>query len=162
VSWSPVRGLRSACVTVLGALACSSPSTYSTGTGGPVPWTPGRYVLEATVGRGSLSDQDFSAILTIAPDGSASMESSTGICRDPRPDQAGRDDALSQRTFECGDALYMVRPTPAGVRGRISATILEEYEARVPCPPTSNQTVCTIMRTERVTRGADLTVSPLE
>jgi hypothetical protein len=143
------------------AVACASPSTYSTGTGGPVPWTPGRYVLEATVGR-SLSDQEFRAILTVAPDGSMSMESSTGLCRDPLPDQDGRDDALSRRFFECGDALYIVRPTSTGVRGDIRASILEEYEARVPCPPTSNQPVCTIMRTQRVVRTATLTVSPLE
>jgi hypothetical protein len=161
LSRGAVRVVRSACGTVLVAVACASPSTYSTGTGDPVPWTPGRYVLEATVG-GSLSAQDFRAILTVAPDGSTSMESSTGLCRDPRPDQAGRDDALSQRTFECGDALYMVRPTSTGVRGDIRATILEEYEARVPCPPTSNRQVCTIMRTQRVVRTASLTVSPLE
>jgi hypothetical protein len=147
---------------VLGTLACASPSTYSTGTGGPVPWTPGRYVLEATVGRGTLSDQDFRAILTVAPDGSASMESSTGLCRDPRPDQAGRDDALSQRTFECGDAVFVVRPTSTGVRGDIRASILEEYEATVACPPTSTRASCTIMRTRRVIRTAGLMVTPLE
>jgi hypothetical protein len=157
-----MRIIGSVCVVVLGALACAAPSTYSTGTGGPVPWTPGRYVLEATVGGGSLSDHDFRAILTVAPDGSTSMDSSTGLCRDPRPDQAGRDDALSQRTFECGDALYMVRPTSTGVRGEIRAAILEEYEATVPCPPTSARTSCTIMRTRRVNRTAALTVSSLD
>jgi hypothetical protein len=119
-------------------------------------------VLEATVGRGTLSDQDFRAILTVAPDGSASMESSTGLCRDPRPDQAGRDDALSQRTFECGDAVFVVRPTSTGVRGDIRASILEEYEATVACPPTSTRSSCTIMRTRRVIRTAGLMVTPLE
>ena len=146
---------------LLAALACSPPSTYSTGTGGPVPWTPGRYVLEATIGT-SLSDQVFRAVLTVAPDGSMSLDSSTGLCRDPRPDQAGRDEALSRRTFECGDAVYQVQPTPGAVRGRISATILEEYEAQVACPPTSTRRVCHIMRTRRVTRGAQLTVSSLD
>jgi hypothetical protein len=146
----------------LGALACAAPSTYSTGTGGPVPWTPGRYVLEARVGRGSLSDQDFRAVLTVAPDGSMSMDSSTGLCRDPSPGRATQDEARGRGTFECGDATYFVQPTPGGVRGTIRASILEEYEAQVPCAPTSNQQVCTIMRTRRVVRGADLTVSPLE
>jgi hypothetical protein len=157
-----MRIIGSACVAVMGGLACASPSTYSTGTGSPVPWTPGRYVLEARVGRGSLSDQDFRAVLTVAPDGSASLDSSTGLCRDPRPDQAGRDVALSQRTFECGDALYMLRPTSTGVRGDIRASILEEYEATVPCPPTSTRPTCTIMRTRRVIRTAALMVAPLE
>ena len=91
-----------------------------------------------------------------------SMDASTGLCRDPSPARAGQDAARARGTFECGDATYFVQPTPTGVRGTISATILEEYEARVPCPPTSNQPVCTIMRTERVTRGADLTVSSLD
>lgn len=145
----------------LGAIGCAAPSTYSTGTGGPVPWTPGRYVLEATVG-GSLSDQYFRAVLTVAPDGAIGMESSSGLCRDPSPSQRGQDEALSRRTFECGDATYSVQPSPTGVRGRISASILEEYEAQIPCPPTSNRSSCTIMRTRRVVRGADLTVSPLE
>jgi hypothetical protein len=147
---------------VLGALACASPSTYSTGTGGPVPWTPGRYVLEATVGRGSLSDQDIRGILTVAPDGSLSLESSTGLCRDPSPARTDQDRALAQRTFECGDAVYRVRPAPTGVRGEVRAGILEEYAATVPCPRTSTRASCTIMRTRRVVRTAELTVSALD
>jgi hypothetical protein len=148
---------------MLGAVACTAPSTYSTGTGGPVPWTPGRYLLEATVGRGSLSDQDFSAVLTIAPDGSMSLDSSSGLCKDPSTaqSQSRQDEALGRGAFECGDATFFVEPTPAGVRGRIRASILEEYEAQVPCAPTSNQAVCTIMRTRRVTRTAPLTASTL-
>ena len=141
-------------------VACASPSTYSTGTGGPVPWTPGRYVLEATVG-GSLSNQDFRAVLTIAPDGAMSMDSSTGPCMDPSPGRAAPE-ALARRRFECGDAVYSVQPTPSGVRGSITASILEEYEAQTACAPGSTRQVCTIMRTRRVTRSAQLTVSALE
>jgi hypothetical protein len=118
-------------------------------------------VLEATIG-GSLANQDFRAVLTVAPDGSTSMDSSTGLCRDPRPDQAGRDDELSQRTFECGEAMYVVRPTSTGVRGDIRATILEEYQATIPCPPNSARAVCTIMRTRRVVRTEALRVSSLD
>lgn len=146
---------------LLSTLACSPPSTYSTGVGGPVPWTPGRYVLEATVGR-SLSDQEFRAVLTIAPDASMSLEASSGLCRDPSPTYAGQDEARARRTFECGDAVYFVQPTPTGVRGRITASILEEYEAQTACPPGSGRTVCTIMRTRRVSRTAELMVSPLD
>jgi hypothetical protein len=151
--------LRPALLTV--ALACSPPRTYSTGAGGPVPWTPGRYVLEATIGT-TLSDQDFRAVLTIAPDATMSMDASTGLCRDPSPAYTGQDEARSRRTFECGDVMYFVQPTPTGVRGRLTASILEEYEAQTICPPQSGRTYCSIMRTRRVTRTADLVVSPLD
>jgi hypothetical protein len=149
-----------ASVMVLAALACA-PSPYPTRPAGLVPWTPGRYVLEATVGRGSLSDQDFRAVLTVAPDGSMSMDSSTGLCRDPSPGRAPQDQTWGRGTFVCGDATYFVQPSPTGVRGTIRASILEEYEAQVPCAPTSNQQVCTIMRTRRISRTAQLTVSDL-
>jgi hypothetical protein len=143
------------------ALACAAPSTYSTGTGGPVPWTPGRYALEAVIGNG-ITDQEFRAVLTITPDGSMSLASSTGLCVDPTPAAADRDRASGQRTFECGEAVYRVRPTPNSVRGEIIASILEEYEDRIPCASASDaQRTCPIMRTRRVTRDANLTVSSL-
>ncbi|MGE0157933.1 MAG: hypothetical protein AB7T31_00900 [Gemmatimonadales bacterium] len=151
-----------AAAVMLGALACAPPSTYSTGTGGPVPWTPGRYVLEATVGTGSLSDQDFRAVLTIAPDGDMTLDSSTGLCRDPTLSQLHQDEASAQRSFECGDAYYRVQPTPGGVRGDIRATIQEEYEAQVPCPSNVTRPVCTIMRTRTVVRSERLRVSTLD
>jgi hypothetical protein len=157
-----MRIVRAVQLVWLGSIACSPPSTYSTGSGGPVPWTPGRYVLEATVGRGSMSDEEFRAILTVAPDGSTSLSASTGLCRDPSPSRAETDESLGLRTFQCGDAVYYVQPSATGVRGRIVASVLEEYEAQVPCAPTSNQATCTIMRTRRVTRIAQLTVSSLD
>jgi hypothetical protein len=148
-------------VVVAVTLSCTTPSTYSTGTGAPVPWTPGRYEMEATVGS-SISDQGFRAVLTIAPDGSMSLTSSTGLCVDPNPAAAERDQARAQRTFDCGDAAYTVRPVPAGVRGRIVASILEEYQDRIPCPTAADANrSCPIMRTRRVTRNADLLVNSL-
>jgi len=151
-------------VSVLCAVsACSPPSTVGAGGGDTtVPWTPGRYAMEATVGTGSITDQEFRAVLTVAPDGSMSLDSSTGLCQAPPPPAVGQQQALGQRTFQCGDAVYTVRPTPSGVRGNLRASVLEEYPATVPCPiGSAAQRVCTIMRTRRVTRNADLTVSSL-
>ena len=62
-----------------------------------------------------------------------------------------------------GDAVYRVRPTPSGVRGDVRASLLEEYRDTVPCPTGSDgNRVCYIMRTRRVTRSANLTVSTLD
>jgi hypothetical protein len=119
-------------------------------------------VLEATVGT-TLSDQEFRAVLTVAPDGTMSLASSTGLCVDPNPAASDRDRANGQRTFECGEAVYRVRPTPSSVRGEIRASILEEYEDRLPCPTASDsQRMCPIMRTRRVVREANLQVSSLD
>ena len=142
------------------ALACSPPSTVGTGEGGTVPWTPGRWSMEATVGTGSITDSEYSGILTIAPDGAMSLESSSGLCVEPTRAATARDRERGERTFECGEAVYRVRSTPSGVRGEIVASILEEYTETVPCPTTSTGT-CTVVRTRRVTRRSDLAVSPL-
>ncbi len=153
--------MRTVALGVFAAVACGTPSTYSTGTGGPVPWTPGRYALEAVIGD-RVTDQEFRAVLTIAPDGGMSLASSTGLCVDPTPAATDRDRATGQRTFECGEAVYRVRPTPGSVRGEIRASILEEYEDRIPCANASDaQRMCPIMRTRRVTRDASLVVGAL-
>jgi hypothetical protein len=155
-----MRCVTGSIVTLCVLAACSPPSTVGTGEGGTVPWTPGRYNLQATVGTGSVTDQEFDAILTVAPDGSIGLSSSTGLCVDPTQAATARDRERGERTFECGEAVYRVRSTPSGVRGEVLASILEEYTETVPCPTSSSGT-CTVVRTRRVTRRANLTVNPL-
>jgi hypothetical protein len=116
--------------------------------------------MEATVGTGSITDQEFRAILTVAPDGTMSLDSSTGLCQAPPPPAVGQQQAFGQRIFECGDAIYRVRPTPSGVRGDIRASVLEEYREVVPCP-IGGQPPCYMMRTRRVVRTETLSVSAL-
>jgi hypothetical protein len=140
----------------LGTWACSSSGGGPAEQVAPASWTPGRYALEAEVGN-SLTDETFTAQLTIGPDGTMTMNSSSGLCQTPTPSQVQRDQERGQATFECGDATWRLRAAPGTVRGDIRASILEEYRAPTPCP--SGTGTCYIMRTQRVTRTADLGVT---
>ena len=55
---------------------------------------------------------------------------------------------------------YLAPGVPGTVRGNIRASVLEEYQAAVPCP-VGRTGPCFIMRTDRVTRTADLRVNPV-
>lgn len=125
----------------------------------PIAWTPGRYSLEATVGE-MLSAGEIRAQLTIAPGGEMSLASSTGLCQDRDASDVQRDLSRGQMVFECGDAVFRVRPIPGSVRGEVNASILEEYQAEIACP-VGRPGPCYIMRTERVNRRADLIVQLL-
>lgn len=151
-----MRHLRRIFSVVLGTWACSS-----TGGGSPEPvapgsWTPGLYALEAGAGTDS-SAQEFRADLAIGADGTMSLSSSSGLCLAPTPSQIQRDQERGQATFECGEALYRLRAAPGTVRGDIRASMLEEYQAETACPP-GGSGPCFIMRTQRVTRTAQLRV----
>ena len=141
---------------VLGVSACSSAGGGSPEQVAPVSWMPGRYSLEATVGT-ELTAQEFRADLTIAADGAMTLNSSSGLCEAPTPSQIQRDQERGQATFECGEALYRLRAAPGTVRGDIRASILQEYQAETACPP-GRSGPCFIMRTQRVTRTAQLSV----
>lgn len=152
-----MRCVRGILFIALGTGACSSSGGGSPEQVAPVSWMPGRYSLEASVGT-DLSAQEFSAQLIIAADGAMSLNSSSGICQTPTPSQVQMYRERGQAIFECGDAAYRLRAAPGTVRGDIRASILEEYRAQIPCGP-AQAGPCYIMRTERVTRTADLTVT---
>ena len=152
-----MRYARGIFIVVLGTWACSSSGGGSPEQVAPLSWMPGRYALEATVGT-ELSAQDFSAQLAIAADGSMTLNSSSGLCQAPTPSQVQSDLERGQATFECGDAVYRLRAASGTVRGNIQASILEEYRAQTACPPPQTG-MCSIMRTQRVTRRADLSVT---
>lgn len=141
----------------LGAWACSSAGGGAPEQVAPVSWMPGRYALEARVGR-ELTDEEFRADLTIAADGVMTLNSSSGLCQPRTPSQIQADHERGQATFECGDATYRLRAIPGSVRGDIVASILEEIRVQITCPP-GQAGPCFIMRTERVTRRADLGVT---
>jgi hypothetical protein len=138
---------------LLGCSAMGGPPTT------PVPWTPGQYSLEATVGE-TLSAEDVRAQLTIAPDSRISLASSTGLCRERDAAEVERDFARGRATFECGDATFQIRPIPGSVRGEVRASVLEEVREQTTCP-LGRTPPCFIMRTQRVTRSADLRVNPV-
>jgi len=122
-------------------------------------WTPGRYLLEATVGS-TLSAEDFTGELTIDSPESITLQASSGLCDRQTPSDINQDLANGMRSFNCGPARWEFRPTSGGVRGTIRATILEEVREETPCPPLQLPP-CFIMRTRTVTRSANLRVSPL-
>jgi hypothetical protein len=145
---------------LLGSMACASagggPEVESGGT--PTAWTPGRYLLEASVGQ-TLAAEEFTGELTIRPPDDITLSATSGLCEPPTAADIQRDQAANMRTFNCGPARWEIRPVPGGVRGSIRATILEETVEEVRCPDGSPG--CTRMRTRQVTRTATLRVSPM-
>jgi hypothetical protein len=125
----------------------------------PAAWTPGRYLLEASVGA-TLSAEEFTGELIVRSVEDIVLQSTSGLCEPTTPAEVQRDRAQGMRTFNCGPARWEIRPTPGGVRGTIRATILEEYREETQCPP-GQAPPCTIMRTRQVTRNANLRVSPM-
>ncbi len=144
---------------ILGTSACSSGGGGAPEQVAPVSWMPGRYALEASVGR-EMTGQEFRADLTVAPDGTMTLDSSSGLCLRPTPSQVLADQARGQATFDCGDAVFRLRAIPGSVRGEIVASVLEESRTQTACP-VGQAGPCYIMRTERVTRRADLRVNPV-
>ena len=136
--------------------ACSSGGP-SDGPAPPVSWTPGRYTLEATIDTSDGDREELTGDLRIRPDGTMTLLSSFGSCRVPTPDELRRDEERRQRTFTCGDATYVIRPTANRVRGQVRARITESYQQSVQCragqsPP------CYRTSSRRVTRTANLAV----
>jgi hypothetical protein len=147
---------------VLGALGCASGGGGGGDTGTPatpLAWTPGRYLLEATVGS-TLSAEEFTGELTIRSENDITLQANSGLCQPPTPAESQRDLADGMRSFNCGAARWEVRPVPGGVRGAIRAQVLEEYAEERQCPP-GQQPPCSVMRTRTVTRNANLRVSPM-
>ncbi len=156
----PARSFVSAMV-LLASVACSSAGGGgSEGAGAaPNPGTPGRYYLEAPV-RLTLSAQAYTGELTVLSQDQITLAASSGLCQPPTPADLQRDLGAGERTFGCGEARWVVRPVPGGVRGTIQATILEEYAEETTCP-IGRAPPCMMMRTRTVTRRANLTVTPM-
>ena len=146
---------------LLGSMACASggggPEAESGGT--PIAWTPGRYLLEASVGQ-TLAAEEFTGELAVRSPEDITLQASSGLCEPQTSAEVQRDRAEGVRTFNCGPARWEVRPSSGGVRGSIRATILEEYAEETVCPA-GVQPPCTIMRTRQITRNANLRVSPM-
>jgi hypothetical protein len=150
------------CLAVLvGSLGCASGGGGGGSEAGatPLAWTPGRYLVEATVGS-TLSAEEFTGELIVNSPEDITFQGNSGLCQPQTPAEAQRDRADGIRSFNCGSARWEFRPIPGGVRGAIRASILEEYAEQTTCP--AGQTPpCTIMRTRQVTRNANLRVSTL-
>ena len=120
-------------------------------------WTPGRYTLEARIPSADGSDES-TAELRIGFDGETmTLLSSFGNCLEPTPTQVRRDEENRRRTFSCGDATYVIRPTSGRVRGEVRALITESVRRQVRCPA-GRTGPCYRTSTRRVRRSADLIV----
>lgn len=135
----------------------------------PVSWPVGQFLLEGTVsyeaGFGQRRDTHI-AHLTIARDGTLTLDSETGVCRLPTPVELERDERNRRRTFRCGDVTFEVRPGSSAVVGRLEAEVMMDREVRRCVEYTTNangQRVCTRYRSYvesvRVTREAPLRVT---
>jgi hypothetical protein len=146
-------------VALAATLGCASGGGGGGAGATPLPWTPGRYLLEATVGS-TLSAEEFTGELIVDSPESITLQSSSGLCDRQTPSDVNQDLANGMRSFNCGPARWEFRPTSGGVRGTIRATILEEVREETPCPPLQLPP-CFIMRTRQVTRSATVRVSPI-
>lgn len=96
----------------------------------PQAWPPGRYYLEATVSYSSTSGPErarYSADLHIEADQSMRLDSDTGVCRDPLPEEVQRDERQGVMTFHCGEVTFEVRPGLSTVTGHLSTSVSETY-----------------------------------
>ncbi len=125
---------------VLAASACSTTGAPSAPAPSPLIWPAGDYVLEASVRYNqattyseSTLTEDFVAYLNVAPDGSLTLTSSSGLCRDPLDPRARREEARGRRGFECGDVTYAFGPGGGTIRGEMTAAVWETFRVPGPC-----------------------------
>ncbi len=135
-----MKGSASLLVMVVAAAACSSTGGAPASPPGPVAWPIGEYALEATFEYQNDTAHawdkvraDYFAVLVIAPDGSLTLQSANGICRDPTWSEVDRDEALRRKTFRCGDFTYVVEPAGSTIRGELTATVTERIRRHGEC-----------------------------
>ena len=135
-----MKGSSSFLLLLIAVPACSSTGGSPAPPSGPLSWPAGQYHIEATVryNEGSFSQisparDEYFADLTIAPSGSMTLSSSSGLCQDPFPPAATRDRARGRRSFECGDVTFDLRPMGQTINGDALASVREAYLRRGPC-----------------------------
>ncbi len=131
---------------------CVGSRTGSDSEGERLPWQAGRYELSGSVRYRqdtemieSSATLRYEAELEIGADGSMRMLSSSGLCLDRTPDQVARDQARWQRTFECNEVTYLLKPAPETIRGEMRVIVTESIRSRGPCiqyGTVDNQQVC--------------------
>jgi hypothetical protein len=127
-------------VTILAVTACASHGGAPKGDGGYPPWPPGHYDLRATVSYRMDSDAgarteraELRADLFIAPDGSLSLQSSSGLCHGRTQEEMGLDRSRGQGVFYCQDVRYILRPMGGTVGGEVLVSVSEGYRTRGAC-----------------------------
>ena len=135
-----MKGSSSLSFLVLVASACSASGGPPASGRSPVIWPAGRYDLDASVRYNEATPleqwtatEEYFAQLTVAPDGTLTLTSSAGLCRDPNPARSRTEEPVGGRAFECGDVTYSLGPEGGTIGGRISARVRESYRVPGPC-----------------------------
>jgi hypothetical protein len=121
-------------------IACASPGGTGKGEWVPPPWPQGHYDLRATVSyrmdterRTGTDRVEIRADLIVGPEGSMSMQSSSGLCHEPTQAELDLDRARGGRTFPCQDATYHLTPLGGTVGGEVFVRVSEGYRTRGNC-----------------------------
>jgi hypothetical protein len=135
-----MKGPSSLPLLVLAASACAAGGGAPSSSPGPINWPAGEFVLEGTVTYNEATPsyqgtatEDYVAYLDIADDGSSTLTSSTGLCREPIRARVRRDETVAGRFFECGDVTYFFGPGGGTIRGELSARVEETFRVPGPC-----------------------------
>ena len=119
---------------------CLSSGPKANATPGPMDWPVGEFQLRATIqyrrdtgASQSNATEEHWANLTIAPGPEMWMESSTGMCRDPNPQEVERDMARGERRFQCGNALFLLRPAGSTIRADLTVSVTQTTRERAGC-----------------------------
>jgi hypothetical protein len=135
-----MKGRSSLPLLILAASACSANAGPPASAPSPLIWPAGEYVLEASVryneatpSSESTLTEDFVAYLNVAPDGSLTLTSSSGLCRDPLDPRQRREENRGRRGFECGDVTYAFGPAGGTIRGEMTARVWETFRVPGPC-----------------------------
>jgi len=106
----------------------------------PPPWTPGTYELVATVTYRADSELGINTDrvehrgeLIVAADQSLTFTSTSGLCRTQTPDEVQRDRARGQRSFNCQEAQYYLKPLGGSVGGKVTISVQEGIRTKGPC-----------------------------
>jgi hypothetical protein len=106
----------------------------------PPPWTPGSYELVASVTYRADSElgtrterMENRAEVIVAPDQTLSFTSTSGLCRTQTPDEIMQDRARGQRSFDCQDAHFILKPMGGSVGGTVSISVQEGIRTKGPC-----------------------------
>ena len=119
---------------------CSGTGSNPASSPGPVSWPTGVYDLEATIqyrfDSGSETEtieDDYSAVLDIAPGGMMTLRDSYGVCREPAPREDQPDEEQRSRVFRCRRSEYTIEMSEGMLGGEITALVNERIRMSEGC-----------------------------
>ena len=106
----------------------------------PIAWPVGQYLLEGSVEYRRDTEwavrtvwTDYRAELDILADGTMSLSSSSGPCRESPFGEVRQDRVPRQRTFSCNDVSYVLKPMVGTIRGEIRVWVIEAIRQQGLC-----------------------------